>query len=81
MIFGYGKHTARRCRYIFSRFLDESANHKNLYLTNKIVGPACFWIFYALQSHPAFTEYQDLLEDLEEKLASVANEEEKWKQT
>ncbi|KAJ1378646.1 Ribosome control protein 1 [Sesbania bispinosa] len=30
-----------------------------------------------LQSHPAFTEYQDLLEDLEEKLSSVANVEEK----
>jgi hypothetical protein len=34
-------------------------------------------VFYALQSHPAFIEYQDLLEDLEEKLSSVANEEEK----
>ncbi|XP_061361240.1 uncharacterized protein LOC133305118 isoform X4 [Gastrolobium bilobum] len=29
-----------------------------------------------LQSHPAFTEYQDLLEDLEQKLSSVANVEE-----
>lgn len=30
-------------------------------------------VFYALQSHPAFIEYQDLLADLEEKLSSVAN--------
>ncbi|XP_019428899.1 PREDICTED: uncharacterized protein LOC109336636 [Lupinus angustifolius] len=30
-----------------------------------------------LQSHPAFAEYQDLLEELEEKLLSVANMEEK----
>nr|AFK35701.1 unknown [Lotus japonicus] len=30
-----------------------------------------------LQSHPSFTEYQDLVEDLEEKLASFTNEEEK----
>ncbi|XP_045793411.1 guanine nucleotide exchange factor subunit RIC1-like [Trifolium pratense] len=37
------------------------------------------WKAYSstLQSHPAFIEYQDLLEDLEEKLSSVANEEEK----
>ncbi|CAI8613188.1 unnamed protein product [Vicia faba] len=36
------------------------------------------WKAYSstLQSHPAFTEYQDLLEDLEEKLSSVTNEEE-----
>lgn len=38
---------------------------------------ASCWFFYALQSHPAFIEYQDLLEDLEDKLSSVANEEEK----
>ncbi|KAK7295112.1 hypothetical protein RJT34_18016 [Clitoria ternatea] len=33
------------------------------------------WKAYSttLQSHPAFTEYQDLLEDLQEKLSSVAN--------
>lgn len=37
------------------------------------------WKAYSstLQSHPAFIEYQDLLEDLEDKLSSVANEEEK----
>ncbi|XP_027350147.1 RAB6A-GEF complex partner protein 1-like isoform X2 [Abrus precatorius] len=37
------------------------------------------WKAYSttLQSHPAFTEYQDLLEDLEEKLSSVANVERK----
>lgn len=48
---------------------------------NKIVVPAFFLFFlfsmHCLQSHPAFTEYQDLLEDLEEKLSSVANVEEK----
>lgn len=38
-----------------------------------------FFSMHCLQSHPAFTEYQDLLEDLEEKLSSVANVEEKWK--
>ncbi|KAL2570373.1 hypothetical protein GLYMA_18G235800v4 [Glycine max] len=33
------------------------------------------WKAYSttLESHPAFTEYQDLLEDLEERLSSVAN--------
>ena len=36
-------------------------------------------VFYEQQSHPAFTEYQDLLEDLEERLSSVANVEGKWK--
>jgi hypothetical protein len=37
------------------------------------------WKAYSitLQSHPAFVEYHDLLEDLEEKLSSVVNLEEK----
>ncbi|KAK7250793.1 hypothetical protein RIF29_33472 [Crotalaria pallida] len=39
------------------------------------------WLWKAygttLQSHPAFAEYQDLLEELQEKLSSVANVEEK----
>lgn len=30
-------------------------------------------VIYVLQSHPAFAEYQDLLEELEEKLSSVAD--------
>ena len=36
-----------------------------------------FCSMYALQSHPAFAEYHDLLEDLEDKLSSLANLEEK----
>jgi len=30
-------------------------------------------VSFAQQSHPAFTEYQDLLADLEERLSSVPN--------
>ncbi|KAK8636279.1 hypothetical protein V6N13_004983 [Hibiscus sabdariffa] len=37
------------------------------------------WKAYSmtLQSHPSFAEYHDLLDDLEEKLSSPANSEEK----
>jgi len=75
MIFGYGKPTAAPCRYnsilVFLMYMivtvETILNEQNCVLL----------VFYALQSHPAFTEYQDLLEDLEDKLSSVANEEEK----
>jgi hypothetical protein len=35
-----------------------------------------YW--FVLQSHPAFSEYHDLLEGLEERLSSVADSQEKW---
>jgi hypothetical protein len=34
--------------------------------------------WFVLQSHPAFSEYHDLLEGLEERLSSVADSQEKW---
>lgn len=62
------------CRYICLKAL---LNFKS----SRAIGHICISHFplliYDLQSHPAFAEYHDLLEDLEEKLASVANLEEK----
>lgn len=53
------------------------AESESIILNEQNCGSCFFFSMHCLQSHPAFTEYQDLLEDLEEKLSSVANVEEK----
>ena len=75
MICGYGKHIALPCRYVcLKAFLILKVVMK-LVIYAISQGPLLFNDF---QSHPAFVEYHDLLEDLEEKLSSVVNLEEKW---
>lgn len=69
MIRGYGMHIASLCRYMSLR---------SLLLTVDNCTCNTLTFLYSVQSHPAFVEYHDLLQVLEEKLSSSEDLEETW---